>query len=72
MTGTLSPHHRPIAARSGAITGGLTPFAAATSMAGPTAADLGLLAISVYLIVLAVIMFNSTMATPETTGKELK
>jgi hypothetical protein len=39
---------------------------------GPTAADLGLLAISVYLIVLAVIMFNSTMAAPETAGKELK
>jgi MFS transporter, MHS family, shikimate and dehydroshikimate transport protein len=52
-----------------AISGGLTPFAAATFMAwtgGPT------WPISVYLIVLAALTLIATMAAPETAGKPLK
>jgi MHS family shikimate/dehydroshikimate transporter-like MFS transporter len=52
-----------------AVSGGLTPFAAATFMAwtgGKT------WPISTYLIALAVITFIATMAAPETAGKELK
>jgi MHS family shikimate/dehydroshikimate transporter-like MFS transporter len=52
-----------------AISGGLTPFAAATFMAwtgGPT------WPISVYLIALAALTLIATMAAPETAGKPLK
>jgi MFS transporter, MHS family, shikimate and dehydroshikimate transport protein len=52
-----------------AISGGLTPFAAASFIAwtgGPT------WPISVYLIVLAVITFIATAVAPETAGKPLK
>jgi MHS family shikimate/dehydroshikimate transporter-like MFS transporter len=52
-----------------AVSGGITPFAAATFMAwtgGKT------WPISAYLIALAVITFIATMAAPETAGKELK
>jgi MHS family shikimate/dehydroshikimate transporter-like MFS transporter len=52
-----------------AVSGGLTPFAAATFIAwtgGKT------WPISAYLIALAVITFIATMAAPETAGKELK
>jgi MFS transporter, MHS family, shikimate and dehydroshikimate transport protein len=52
-----------------ALSGGLTPFAAAAFIAwtgGPT------WPISVYLIVLAVITFVATVAAPETAGKPLK
>jgi MFS transporter, MHS family, shikimate and dehydroshikimate transport protein len=52
-----------------AISGGLTPFAAATFMAWTGGATWP---ISVYLIVLAVITFIATMAAPETAGKTLK
>jgi MFS transporter, MHS family, shikimate and dehydroshikimate transport protein len=51
-----------------AISGGLTPFAAATFMAWTGGATWP---ISVYLIVLAVITFAATLAAPETTGKAL-
>jgi MHS family shikimate/dehydroshikimate transporter-like MFS transporter len=51
-----------------AISGGLTPFAAATFMAWTGGATWP---ISVYLIVLAVITFAATMAAPETAGKAL-
>jgi MHS family shikimate/dehydroshikimate transporter-like MFS transporter len=51
-----------------AISGGLTPFAAATFMAWTGGATWP---ISVYLIVLAVITFVATMAAPETAGKQL-
>jgi MHS family shikimate/dehydroshikimate transporter-like MFS transporter len=52
-----------------AISGGLTPFAAASFIAwtgGPT------WPISVYLIALAVITFVATVVAPETAGKPLK
>jgi MHS family shikimate/dehydroshikimate transporter-like MFS transporter len=52
-----------------AISGGLTPFAAATFMAwtgGNT------WPISIYLIVLAVITLIATVAAPETAGKRLQ
>jgi MHS family shikimate/dehydroshikimate transporter-like MFS transporter len=52
-----------------AISGGLTPFAAASFMAwtgGPT------WPISIYLVALAVISFIATAAAPETAGKPLK
>jgi MFS transporter, MHS family, shikimate and dehydroshikimate transport protein len=52
-----------------ALSGGLTPFAAATFMAWTGGATWP---ISVYLIVLAVITFIATMAAPETAGKQLK
>jgi MHS family shikimate/dehydroshikimate transporter-like MFS transporter len=52
-----------------AISGGLTPIAAATFMAWTGGATWP---ISVYLIVLAVITFIATMAAPETAGKQLK
>jgi MHS family shikimate/dehydroshikimate transporter-like MFS transporter len=51
-----------------AISGGLTPFAAATFMAWTGGATWP---ISVYLIVLAVITFIATVAAPETAGKPL-
>jgi MHS family shikimate/dehydroshikimate transporter-like MFS transporter len=51
-----------------AISGGLTPFAAATFMAWTGG---GTWPISVYLIVIAVITFIATMAAPETAGKPL-
>jgi MFS transporter, MHS family, shikimate and dehydroshikimate transport protein len=51
-----------------AISGGLTPFAAATFMAWTGGATWP---VSVYLIVLAVITFIATMAAPETAGKPL-
>src|ERR1700681_2665380 len=51
-----------------AISGGLTPFAAATFMAWTGGATWP---ISIYLIVLAVITFVATLAAPETAGKEL-
>jgi MHS family shikimate/dehydroshikimate transporter-like MFS transporter len=51
-----------------AISGGLTPFAAATFMAWSDGATWP---ISVYLIALAVITFIATMAAPETAGKPL-
>jgi MFS transporter, MHS family, shikimate and dehydroshikimate transport protein len=51
-----------------AISGGLTPFAAATFMAWTGGATWP---ISVYLIMLAVITFIATMAAPETAGKAL-
>jgi MHS family shikimate/dehydroshikimate transporter-like MFS transporter len=52
-----------------AISGGLTPFAAATFMAWTGGATWP---ISVYLIVLASITFVATIAAPETAGKPLK
>jgi MHS family shikimate/dehydroshikimate transporter-like MFS transporter len=52
-----------------AISGGLTPFAAATFMAWTGGATWP---ISVYLILLAVITSIAKMAAPETAGKELK
>jgi MHS family shikimate/dehydroshikimate transporter-like MFS transporter len=52
-----------------AISGGLTPFAAATLLAWAGGATWP---ISVYLIVLAVITFVATVAAPETAGKPLK
>jgi MFS transporter, MHS family, shikimate and dehydroshikimate transport protein len=52
-----------------AISGGLTPFAAATFVAWTGGATWP---ISVYLIALAVITFIATMAAPETAGKPLK
>jgi MHS family shikimate/dehydroshikimate transporter-like MFS transporter len=52
-----------------AISGGLTPFAAASFMAWTGGATWP---ISVYLIVLAVITFIATAAAPETAGKPLK
>jgi MHS family shikimate/dehydroshikimate transporter-like MFS transporter len=52
-----------------AISGGLTPFAAATFMAWTGGATWP---ISVYLIVLAVITFIAAIAAPETAGIELK
>ena len=52
-----------------AISGGLTPFAAATFMAWTGGATWP---ISVYLIVLALITFVATMAAPEMAGKALK
>lgn len=51
-----------------AISGGLTPFAAATFMAWASGATWP---ISIYLIALAVITFIATMAAPETAGKPL-
>jgi MFS transporter, MHS family, shikimate and dehydroshikimate transport protein len=51
-----------------AISGGLTPFAAAAFLAWTGGATWP---ISVYLIVLAVITFIATMAAPETAGKAL-
>jgi MHS family shikimate/dehydroshikimate transporter-like MFS transporter len=52
-----------------AISGGLTPFAAATLMAWAGGATWP---VSVYLIVLAAITFIAIVAAPETAGKELK
>jgi MFS transporter, MHS family, shikimate and dehydroshikimate transport protein len=52
-----------------AISGGLTPFAAASLMAWTGGATWP---ISVYLIALAVITFIATAAAPETAGKPLK
>ena len=52
-----------------AISGGLTPFAAATFMAWTGGATW---AISVYLIVLGFISFVAALAAPETAGKPLK
>ncbi len=52
-----------------AISGGLTPFAAATFMVWTGGATWP---ISVYLIVLALITFVTTAAAPETAGKPLK
>ena len=52
-----------------AISGGLTPFAAATFMAWTGGATWP---ISVYLIVLALITIVATLAAPETAGKPLK
>jgi MFS transporter, MHS family, shikimate and dehydroshikimate transport protein len=52
-----------------AISGGLTPFAAASFMAWTGGATWP---ISVYLIVLAAITFIATIAAPETAGKPLK
>jgi MFS transporter, MHS family, shikimate and dehydroshikimate transport protein len=52
-----------------AISGGLTPFAAATFMAWTGGATWP---ISVYLIVLALVTIVATMAAPETAGKPLK
>src|SRR6202167_5890375 len=52
-----------------AISGGLTPFAAASFMAWSGGATWP---ISVYLIVLALITFVATMAAPEMSGKPLK
>jgi MFS transporter, MHS family, shikimate and dehydroshikimate transport protein len=52
-----------------AISGGLTPFAAATLMAWTGGATWP---ISVYLIVLALISFVAALAAPETAGKPLK
>jgi MFS transporter, MHS family, shikimate and dehydroshikimate transport protein len=52
-----------------AISGGLTPFGAATFVAWTGGATWP---ISVYLIALAVITFIATMAAPETAGKPLK
>ena len=68
MTGTLEPPSPTIAPRSGAISGGFTPFAAATFMARTDGATWP---ISIYLIVLAVITCVATTAAPETAGKEL-
>ncbi len=52
-----------------AISGGLTPFAAATFMAWSGGATWP---ISVYLIVLVLLTLIATMAAPETAGKPLK
>ncbi len=52
-----------------AISGGLTPFAAATFMAWTGGATWP---ISAYLIVLALITFVATMVAPEMAGKPLK
>jgi MFS transporter, MHS family, shikimate and dehydroshikimate transport protein len=52
-----------------AISGGLTPFAAATFMAWTGGATWP---ISVYLIVLGFISFVAALAAPETAGKPLK
>jgi MFS transporter, MHS family, shikimate and dehydroshikimate transport protein len=52
-----------------AISGGLTPFAAATFMAWTGGATWP---ISIYLIVLALLTLIATMAAPETAGKPLK
>jgi MFS transporter, MHS family, shikimate and dehydroshikimate transport protein len=52
-----------------AISGGLTPFAAATFVAWTGGATW---LISIYLIVLAVITFIATIVAPETAGKPLK
>ena len=52
-----------------AISGGLTPVAAATIMAWTGGATWP---VSVYLIVLALITFIATMAAPETAGKALR
>jgi MFS transporter, MHS family, shikimate and dehydroshikimate transport protein len=52
-----------------AISGGLTPFAAATLMAWAGGATWP---VSVYLIVLAAITFIAIVAAPETAGKQLK
>jgi MFS transporter, MHS family, shikimate and dehydroshikimate transport protein len=52
-----------------AISGGLTPFAAATFMAWTGGATWP---ISVYLIVLALITTVATSAAPETVGRPLK
>src|SRR5580704_1385190 len=52
-----------------AISGGLTPFAAATFMGWTGGATWP---ISVYLIVLALITSVATMAAPEMAGKPLK
>jgi MFS transporter, MHS family, shikimate and dehydroshikimate transport protein len=52
-----------------AISGGLTPFAAATFMAWTGGATWP---ISVYLIVLALITIVATLAAPETAGRPLK
>jgi MFS transporter, MHS family, shikimate and dehydroshikimate transport protein len=52
-----------------AISGGLTPFAAATFMAWTGGATWP---ISVYLIILALITFVAAMAAPEIAGKPLK
>jgi MFS transporter, MHS family, shikimate and dehydroshikimate transport protein len=51
-----------------AVSGGLTPFAAATFMAWTGGATWP---ISVYLIVLAIITLVSTTVAPETAGKPL-
>jgi MFS transporter, MHS family, shikimate and dehydroshikimate transport protein len=51
-----------------AISGGLTPFAAATFLTWTGGATWP---ISVYLIVLGIITFIATMAAPETAGKQL-
>jgi MFS transporter, MHS family, shikimate and dehydroshikimate transport protein len=52
-----------------AISGGLTPFAAATFMAWTGGATWP---VSLYLIALAAITFVATVAAPETAGKPLK
>jgi MHS family shikimate/dehydroshikimate transporter-like MFS transporter len=52
-----------------AISGGLTPFAAATFIAWTGGATWP---ISVYLIVLALVTIVATLAAPETAGKPLK
>ena len=52
-----------------AISGGLTPFAAATFMGWTGGATWP---ISVYLIVLALITLIAAMAAPETAGRPLK
>jgi MFS transporter, MHS family, shikimate and dehydroshikimate transport protein len=52
-----------------ALSGGLTPFAAAAFMAWTGGATWP---ISVYLIVLALITFVATMTAPETAGRPLK
>ena len=52
-----------------AISGGLTPFAAASFMAWTGGATWP---VSVYLIVLGAITFIATLAAPETAGKPLK
>jgi MFS transporter, MHS family, shikimate and dehydroshikimate transport protein len=52
-----------------AISGGLTPFAAATFLAWTGGATWP---ISIYLIVLAILTFIATLAAPETAGKALK
>jgi MFS transporter, MHS family, shikimate and dehydroshikimate transport protein len=52
-----------------AISGGLTPFAAATFITWTGGATWP---ISVYLIVLGIITFIATMAAPETAGKQLR
>jgi hypothetical protein len=66
--GTLEPPTPTNRCRSGAISGGLTPFAAPAFMAWT---DRATWPISIYLIVLAVITFIATMAAPETAGNAL-